>query len=157
MKYYKDKDGNIFAFDDKTTDIPDGLTQLTDEELDVLFHPENHMTDEEKVEWETQQKPDIPNALMKLAVKKYLNKTPEEFEAFLGTIKQNGASEEYNTDTQTYLTYMWRFAPTFSRTSRSITLIASVLGKSPADVNTFWDNASNIITLMEMPPELIPQ
>ncbi|BAP37725.1 hypothetical protein AS4_27850 [Acinetobacter guillouiae] len=134
MKYFKDKDGSVYAFEDDGSQdefITPTMKKMTNSQIDRHLNPQKYLNDEEKNLIYLQSLRPLTRRQFMLALVE--NDLDEAVETAIGNIQdakqRKQMSIEYND------------AQTFERFSASIMTMATLINLDEESLNSMWEKA----------------
>lgn len=133
MKYFKDENGKVFAFElDGSQDAytTDKMVQMTDDEVDRHINPEKYFSDEEK--YQTYLKSLRPLTRRQFMLTLIEHGLDDDIEAAILNIDDVKQRKIINIE--------YRDSQTFERLSESVLFMSNLIGLEESKLNELWEH-----------------
>lgn len=134
MKYFKDKDGSVYAFDDDGSQdefITPAMKKMTNSQIDRHLNPQKYLSDEEKNLIYLQSLRPLTRRQFMLALVE--NDLDEAVETAIGNIQDAKQRKQMSIE--------YKDAQTFERFSASIMTMATLINLDEESLNSMWEKA----------------
>ena len=134
MKYFKDKDGSVYAFEDDGSQdefITPTMKKMTNSQIDRHLNPQKYLNDEEKNLIYLQSLRPLTRRQFMLALVE--NELDEAVETAIGNIEDAKQRKQMSIE--------YKDAQTFERFSASIMTMATLINLDEESLNSMWEKA----------------
>lgn len=134
MKYFKDKDGSVYAFEDDGSQdefITPAMKKMTNSQIDRHLNPQKYLSDEEKNLIYLQSLRPLTRRQFMLALVE--NDLDEAVETAIGNIQDAKQRKQMSIE--------YKDAQTFERFSASILTMATLINLDDESLNSMWEKA----------------
>lgn len=134
MKYFKDKDGSVYAFEDDGSQdefITPTMKKMTNSQIDRHLNPQKYLNDEEKNLIYLQSLRPLTRRQFMLALVE--NDLDEAVETAIGNIQDAKQRKQMSIE--------YKDAQTFERFSASIMTMATLINLDDESLNSMWEKA----------------
>lgn len=134
MKYFKDKDGSVYAFEDDGSQdefITPTMKKMTNSQIDRHLNPQKYLSDEEKNLIYLQSLRPLTRRQFMLALVE--NDLDEAVETAISNIQDAKQRKQMSIE--------YKDAQTFERFSASILTMATLINLDEESLNSMWEKA----------------